>query len=79
MGNELILENLLKTNEIEYPLKLIIRIPIIPGINDSTEELHKIGEFCSKLANLYEVELLPYHRLGINTHKKLGLRYRLQK
>lgn len=79
VDNELILDNLIKTNKWEYPLKLIIRVPIIPGINDSPEELCEIGKFCRKLLHLDHVQLLPYHRLGTSTYKKLGREYRLGK
>ena len=77
--NKLILNNLLKTNELDYPLKLIIRVPIIPEINDSPKELSKIAKFCSKLTNLHQVELLPYHRLGVDTYRKLNRDYKLEK
>ena len=79
-GNKQILENLLRTNEIkksdgEPPFRLVVRTPIIPGINDRAEELEQIGRFCSELRYLDHVQLLPYHRLGTDTYRKLGRRY----
>jgi pyruvate formate lyase activating enzyme len=76
-SNELILENLMKTNDLTESLRLIIRIPIIPGVNDSTDELDAIGKFCSKLVHLDYVQLLPYHRLGTRTYEKMGRDYLL--
>jgi len=76
VDNQIILENLMRTNGIE-PFHLIIRIPIIPGINDAEEELEQIGRFCSGLRCLNHVQLLPYHRLGTDTYKKLGRPYLL--
>jgi pyruvate formate lyase activating enzyme len=77
VDNTLIMDNLSRTNEVESPLKLIARIPLIPGINDEPDELAKIGEFCAKLKHLRGVELLPYHRLGIDTYRKFGRPYPL--
>jgi pyruvate formate lyase activating enzyme len=77
MDNASVLDNLSRTNHLKYPLKLIIRVPLIPGINDATEELSQIGEFCSKLKYLEYVQLLPYHRLGVDTYRKLGRPYPL--
>lgn len=76
-GNRLILDNLLRTNEVSEPFGLIIRTPIIPGVNDNREELAGIGEFCSRLRHLIHVQLLPYHRLGTDTYRKLGREYLL--
>jgi len=77
VDNQIILENLLQTNTVEKPFRLVVRVPIIPGINDSEEELEQIGQFCSKLRYLHHVQLLPYHRLGTETYKKLGRQYLL--
>ena len=50
---------------------------LVPGINDDEATLRQTGEFLQSLHNLTRVELLPYHRLGVGTYAKLGLRYRL--
>lgn len=73
--NERILENLKKTNEIDEDFGLIIRIPLIPGCNDTEEELTGIARFSSRLKKLKYVQLLPYHRLGTDTYRKLGIPY----
>ncbi|RLB91058.1 MAG: pyruvate formate lyase 1-activating protein, partial [Deltaproteobacteria bacterium] len=36
-----------------------------------------LGEFCKKLNNLKEIQFLSYHRLGIETYKKLSIPYAL--
>lgn len=77
VDNQTILENLLQTNSLEKPFRLIVRVPIIPGINDTEEELEPIGRFCSELRYFHHVQLLPYHRLGTDTYKKLGRPYLL--
>lgn len=77
VDNSLILENLLKTNDSDARFQLAIRTPVIPGLNDSEEELRKIGEFCTKLKKLSYFQLLPYHKLGTATYAKLGRPYLL--
>jgi pyruvate formate lyase activating enzyme len=53
-----------------------VRIPVMPGINDTLDE---IGQFARYLAALpvSRVELLPYHHIGAGKYKRLGLTYRL--
>lgn len=75
--NQIIFENLMQTNDMEKPFRLVVRVPIIPGINDTEEELEQIARFCSELRYLHHVQLLPYHRLGTDTYKKLGRPYPL--
>ena len=55
---------------------MIVRIPVLPGINDTTDE---IGRFATYLAELpaSQVELLPYNDIGAGKYKRLGLAYRL--
>ena len=57
---------------------MILRTPLIPGVNDSEEELHKIGTFCQNLDRLVYLRLLPYHALGSVTYKKLGRDYMMK-
>lgn len=76
--NALILNNISRVAAEDRPLRLILRIPLIPGINDSDEELAAAAEFCRELPSASAVELLPYHRLGVPTYEKLGRPYPLQ-
>lgn len=62
--NGSIFYNLLHTNEMDWKGGLVVRIPLIPGINDDRAELEQMGRFCMKLKKLDHVQLLPYHRLG---------------
>ncbi len=75
VSNQLILDNLLKTNELDGNYKIIIRRPVIVGVNDSNEEMQHFAEFCAKLKRLKHVQLLPYHSLGKETYNKMGLTY----
>lgn len=56
---------------------MFIRIPLIPGINDSEENLVEIARFVSKLDNKLHIDLLPYHRFGESKYKMLDRDYQL--
>lgn len=62
----------------EKEKKMWIRQVIVPGINDTKENILELKEFISKLKNIEKVELLPYHTMGIDKYKKLGLEYKLK-
>jgi pyruvate formate lyase activating enzyme len=77
VGNSLIIENLKKIDAVQRNFPIIVRMPIIPGVNDSNDNINALGEFCKKLNNLKEIQFLSYHRLGIETYKKLSIPYAL--
>ena len=70
-GNELILENIQKTATIHPETELIIRIPVVPGYNDSPENILQTAHFVSHLNGIERIELLPYHRLGVSKYSVL--------
>lgn len=56
----------------------IIRVPLVPGFNDSDEELKGIARtVAGALKGVGKVNLLPYHRYGVGKFKMLDRRYRL--
>ena len=59
----------------ENAKKLIIRVPVIPGFNDTKEEIGKIASFTSSLPNVNEIHLLPYHNMGRDKYEGLGRAY----
>jgi len=68
--NGLILENARKIAEAGG--RLLIRIPVIPGYNDSVQAINDIGEFIVELGSAVEaVQILPYHKLGIVKWERL--------
>jgi pyruvate formate lyase activating enzyme len=77
VSNELILENLRRLDREPGSTRIVVRTPIIPSINDTQEELERLGKFCAGLKNLDHIQLLPYHRLGTATYEKLGRPYLL--
>ena len=69
VSNSLILEDiarLLKSN-----VGVWVRVPIIPGVNDSEDEMKKIKSFFEANGYPEKVELLPYHAMG--EHKYVAL------
>ena len=77
VGNELILSNLKKLIT-EFPnLHVQVRTPIIPGFNDSEEDIRAILDFLPRQDNVH-YELLPYHRMGQPKYEYLGRRYELE-
>jgi pyruvate formate lyase activating enzyme len=68
VSNQLILKNLIDLDQLGK--KIIIRIPIVPEITDTNENLFSIRGFISYLNNVMEVNLLPYHRAGEGKYKK---------
>jgi pyruvate formate lyase activating enzyme len=73
--NSLILENIKKINHAGQSLTITIRLPLIPGFNDSDQNLKETVQFCVKHSRVKEIEVLPYHRLGSDTYRHLGLDY----
>jgi pyruvate formate lyase activating enzyme len=75
--NRQILANIRQAASLDLPFKLIIRIPVVPNVNDSAENLLATAEFCHSLPKLTALQLLPYHRLGTVTYSKLNREYAL--
>ncbi len=73
--NEVILENLRKLAE--HGHKTLVRIPLIPGINDDEENLQASGKFLSSLPRLEGVELMGYHNIAQAKYEALGQEYKL--
>lgn len=72
VNNELILDNAAKIKQAGK--SVIIRMPLIPAHNNSESNLKSLGRFM-KLWGFKRMDLLPYHKMGIN--KALGKEYPL--
>ena len=55
--------------------KLTMRTPVIPGFNDTVEEISDIAKFVKMLPGSPHLHLLPYHRLGEDKYKGLNRDY----
>lgn len=77
VDNALILENFSRVCE-EFPkLKILVRTPVIPGFNDSEDDIRAIRDFIPRRGNI-TYELLAYHRMGQPKYEYLGRRYALE-
>ncbi len=76
VSNRLILTNLRMIAESRA--HIVVRIPLIPGINDNEENLDLCASFLSKLAPLDGVSVMPYHDIGVTKYQALGIKYRLE-
>ena len=71
VSNELILENAKKIHQ-ELALPMLARVPLLPGYNDSEENLEQTAAFIAgNLGEGITVHLLPYHRLGETKYERM--------
>jgi len=57
--------------------RVVIRMPIIPGINDAAPDVEAAGRFIASLGNVVGIDLLPYHGIGAEKYARLGMPYSL--
>lgn len=69
-SNELILENLEKL--LHEGARVWVRIPIIPTVNDTVEEMQAIKNIFDARGKPERIELLPYHAMGEHKYAALG-------
>lgn len=74
-SNDVILQNLHMLSDLHKPL--IIRIPVIPGYNDSDENLNAVADLLSGLKSVERVDILPEHEFGRVKYEQLDKEYRL--
>lgn len=74
-GNDLVKTNL--RNLIDRGSDVVVRIPVIPGFNDSLKDA---GDFGMTLRGLgvSRVELLPFHQFGERKYDLLGMDYSMK-
>jgi pyruvate formate lyase activating enzyme len=75
VSNDSILENLEALARRKK--SIVVRFPVIPGINDGAEDICLMAAFLSDLG-LLRIDLLPYHRIGLEKYRRLGMQYRLE-
>jgi pyruvate formate lyase activating enzyme len=69
ISNEAIRENLRWLSE--QGRDVLIRFPLLPGINDDDDNLRRLGEFLVALPKCFPVDVLPYHRMGVDKYARL--------
>jgi len=75
VSNELVLRNLQALSQRGH--HIILRVPVIPGINDDDENVRQVGAFAAGLPHLARVDLLPYHHTAMSKYGRLDKSYGL--
>jgi pyruvate formate lyase activating enzyme len=75
VSNTRILDNLVALGERHH--RIWVRVPVIPGVNDSGEELERMARFAAGVPGVRRLCLLPYHELGSQKSRRLGRPYRM--
>ncbi len=70
--NALILENLAFLSG--RGARIILRCPIIPGLNDRREHFEYLAGLACLYSGIQGIELMPYHKLGTSKAERMGLK-----
>ncbi|MGI6706207.1 MAG: glycyl-radical enzyme activating protein [Clostridia bacterium] len=74
--NEKILDNIKRLRVTAIPQ--IIRIPVVPGINDNEGNMEETAVFLQDFPNLEYVELLKFHKMAVGKYQSLDRPYRAE-
>jgi pyruvate formate lyase activating enzyme len=74
--NEVILKNLQMLSKRGHDM--ILRVPIVPGINDDEKNIRQIGTYVSDSLSLNRVDILPYHHTAADKYDRLMMDYGLR-
>lgn len=55
-----------------------LRAVIVPTINNNYQYINRLVDYANTFPNIKKVELLPYHTLGVNKYRELGITYKLR-
>ena len=55
-----------------------IRHVVVPGLTDDPVYWEKLGRFMATMSNIKALDVLPYHTMGVNKYKELGMEYPLE-
>lgn len=72
---ELIHQNLQRLAE--WGMNIIVRVPLIPGLNADTGAMKAIGKYVASMRIIKEIHILPYHAAGASKYEYLGINYTL--
>jgi pyruvate formate lyase activating enzyme len=76
VSNQLLLGNLQLLAEMNK--KVIVRMPLLPGLNDDEENVRSLGDFVCSLTSISEINILPYHRSGVEKYQRIGSEYQME-
>jgi pyruvate formate lyase activating enzyme len=70
VSNATILENLRALGEVHD--QIWVRVPVVPGFNDDIRNLEATARLAASIRGVRQLNLLPYHELGIHKTRRLG-------
>lgn len=73
-GNDLILHNLRLLDEVGKPF--VVRVPLVPGVTDTDQNLVDIAQTVQDLSAMLRVELLPYNRAAGAKYQYAGMEFK---
>ncbi|WP_117161830.1 pyruvate formate-lyase-activating protein [Paraliobacillus sp. X-1268] len=76
MSNEHIIDMARYLDERNIPIW--VRHVLVPGISDKDEYLQQLSDFIATLRNVEQIDVLPYHKLGVYKWETLGIKYPLE-
>lgn len=56
---------------------IVLRCPIIPGVNDNRDHFSAIAALVRRHANIIRYEIMPYHKLGVSKAERHSMKYRV--
>jgi len=69
--NDAIIANVRQLHD--HGAAVILRLPIVPGLNDRPDHFEGVAKLASELPQLRGVEIIPYHTLGTSKLERLGI------
>jgi pyruvate formate lyase activating enzyme len=76
VSNRTILQNLRRLSE--GGAAIVLRLPVIPGINDDPDNVRALAAFAAALPHLQGIDLLPYHPTAVDKYARMNRAYGLQ-
>ncbi len=71
VSNRQVLDNLRRLSDAGKPV--IVRLPLIPGITDTRENLQLFKMLVAQYNNVQRIDILPYHRIASEKYNRLGM------
>lgn len=62
----------------ERHIPVWVRHVVVPGITDSEHHLKALGRILAGLSNVKALDVLPYHTMGVEKYRNLGITYPLE-
>lgn len=75
-SNKTILDNLRQISRNDS--RIVVRIPVVPGITDGDDNIDRIIECITGLKNIHEISLLAYTHLGDEKYRRLNKTNRMK-